>query len=225
MIEWIQEVFANPAINQKLPQATFETLAMTLGAGFFAALGGLPLGVALFATAPTGIRPQHTVNTVIGTIVNIGRSIPFLILVIAIIPFTRFVVGSSIGWQAATLPLAIGAIPFYARLVEQSLREVSPGTIDAVRVQGATRMRLCWTLVRESLPSLVSGLTVTVVTLVSYTVMAGAVGGGGLGQIAMNYGYSRFQGDVILVTVIVIVIIVQALQFIGDRVARLIDHR
>lgn len=225
MIEWIQEVFANPAINQKLPQATFETLAMTLGAGFFAALGGLPLGVALFATAPTGIRPQRTVNTVIGTIVNIGRSIPFLILVIAIIPFTRFVVGSSIGWQAATLPLAIGAIPFYARLVEQSLREVSPGTIDAVRVQGATRMRLCWTLVRESLPSLVSGLTVTVVTLVSYTVMAGAVGGGGLGQIAMNYGYSRFQGDVILVTVIVIVIIVQALQFIGDRVARLIDHR
>lgn len=225
MIEWIQEVFANPAISQRLPQATFETLAMTLGAGLFAAIGGLPLGVVLYATSPNGIRPQRTVNSIVGTIVNIGRSIPFLILVIAIIPFTRFVVGTSIGWQAATLPLAIGAIPFYARLVEQSMREVGSGTIDAVRVQGATRMQLCVTLVRESLPSLVSGLTVTVVTLVSYTVMAGAVGGGGLGQLAMNYGYSRFQGDVMLVTVVVIVIIVQGLQFIGDRMARLIDHR
>src|SRR5690625_264720 len=140
MIEWFQEVFSNPAISQKLPEATFETLAMTLGAGFFAAVGGLPLGVTLYATSSTGIRPQRTVNNVVGTIVNIGRSIPFLILVISIIPFTRFVVGTSIGWQAATLPLAIGAIPFYARLVEQSLREVSSGTIDAVRVQGATRI-------------------------------------------------------------------------------------
>lgn len=225
MIEWFQEVLSNPAISQKLPEATFETLAMTLGAGFFAAVGGLPLGVTLYATSSTGIRPQRTVNNVVGTIVNIGRSIPFLILVISIIPFTRFVVGTSIGWQAATLPLAIGAIPFYARLVEQSLREVSSGTIDAVRVQGATRMQLCWTLVRESLPSLVSGLTVTVVTLVSYTVMAGAVGGGGLGQLAMNYGYSRFSGDVMLVTVVVIVLLVQGLQFIGDRMSRLIDHR
>src|SRR5690625_66409 len=115
MIEWFQEVFSNPAISQKLPEATFETLAMTLGAGFFAAVGGLPLGVTLYATSSTGIRPQRTVNNVVGTIVNIGRSIPFLILVISIIPFTRFVVGTSIGWQAATLPLAIGAIPFYAR--------------------------------------------------------------------------------------------------------------
>src|SRR5690625_4687852 len=123
MIEWFQEVFSNPAISQKLPEATFETLAMNLGAGFFAAVAGLPLGVTLSATSSTGIRPQRTVNNVVGPIVNIGRSIPFLILVISIIPVTRFVVGTSIGWQAATPPLAIGAIPFYARLVEQSLRE------------------------------------------------------------------------------------------------------
>src|SRR5690625_2488301 len=146
MIEWFQEVFSDPAISQKLPEATFETLAMTLGAGFFAAVGGLPLGVTLYATSATGIRPQRTVNAVVGTIVNIGRSIPFLILVIAIIPFTRFVVGTSIGWQAATLPLAIGAIPVYARLVQQSLREVRTATTDAVGGQGATRTPPDWTL-------------------------------------------------------------------------------
>lgn len=225
MIEWFQGLLDNPALSEKLPEATVETLAMVLGSGLFAVLGGVPLGVVLFVTAAKGIRPQRGVNLVVGTIVNIGRSIPFLILVIAIIPFTRFVVGTSIGWQAATVPLAIGAIPFYARLVEQSLREISPATIDAVRVQGATRMQLCITLLRESLPSLVSGITVTVVTLVSYTVMAGAVGGGGLGQLAMNYGYSRFEGDVMLVTVVVMVLIVQGLQYLGDSIARVIDHR
>src|SRR5690625_3300543 len=225
MIEWFQEVFSNPAISQKLPEATFETLAMTLGSGFFAAVGGLPLRVILYATSATGIRPQRTVNAAVGAIVSIGRSIPFLILVLAIIPFTRFVVGTSIGGRAATVPLAPGAVPCDARRVGPSPREVSRATIDAVRVQGATRMHLCRTLVRESLPSLVSGLTVTVVTLVSYTVMAGAVGGGGLGQLAMNYGYSRFSGDVMLVTVVVIVLLVQGLQFIGDRMSRLIDHR
>src|SRR5690625_4488151 len=130
MIETFQEVFSNPAISQELPDAPSETLGMTLAAGLFAVVGGLPLGVILYATRSTGIRRQRTVNNVVGTIVNIGRAIPFLILVISIIPFTRFVVGTSIGWQAATLPLAIGAIPFYARLVEQSLREVSSGTID-----------------------------------------------------------------------------------------------
>src|SRR5699024_9868792 len=134
MIEWFQALLDNPALREKLPEATVETLAMVLGSGLFAVLGGAPLGVVLFLPAANRIASQRGVNLVVGTIVNIGRSIRFLILVIAIIPFTRFVVGTSIGWQAATVPLAIGAIPFYARLVEQSLREISPATIDAVRV-------------------------------------------------------------------------------------------
>jgi len=216
----------NPVISQGMWPATQETLLMTLLATVFTLIGGLPLGVLLHVTAPSGLRPAATLNRVLGAVVNVGRSLPFLILMIAIIPFTRFVVGTSAGWQAAVVPLTLGAIPFYARLVETSLREVSSGKVEAAQMMGATAgQTIRQVLVAEAAPGIVAGLTTTVIALVSYTAMAGAVGGGGLGATAMSYGYNRFQSDVMIVAVVLLVVIVQLVQMTGDFVVRRIDHR
>ena len=216
----------NPVISQGMWPATQETLLMTLLATVFTLIGGLPLGVLLHVTAPSGLRPAATLNRVLGAVVNVGRSLPFLILMIAIIPFTRFVVGTSAGWHAAVVPLTLGAIPFYARLVETSLREVSSGKVEAAQMMGATDgQTIRQVLVAEAAPGIVAGLTTTVIALVSYTAMAGAVGGGGLGATAMSYGYNRFQSDVMIVAVVLLVVIVQLVQMTGDFVVRRIDHR
>ena len=165
-------------------------------------------------------------NRVVGAVVNIGRSLPFLILMISIIPFTRLVVGTSIGWQAAVVPLTVGAIPFYARLVETSLREVSAGKVEAVTMMGASRGELTRkVLLPEARSGLVAGLTTTVIALIGYTAMAGAVGGGGLGAVAMSYGYNRFESDVMIVCVVLLVVIVTIVQVVGDVVARRLDRR
>lgn len=216
----------NPVILENVPEATLDTLAMTGVSGLITAVLGVLVGVLLHGSAPGGIFPQRSVNAVLGAVVNLGRSMPFLILMIAIIPFTRFVVGTSIGWQAACVPLTIGAVPFYARLVETSLREVSPGTIEAALMMGATR----WEVVRkvllpEALPGLVAGLTTTIIALIGYTAMAGAAGAGGLGDVAIIYGYNRFEPDVMTVCVLLLVIIVTAVQVAGDLLARRLDHR
>ena len=216
----------NPIIQQAVPTAIWETLAMTVVAGLLTALLGIPLGVLLFPTSPGGTAPSTFLTRVVGAVVNIGRSLPFLILMISIIPFTRLVVGTSIGWQAAVVPLTVGAIPFYARLVETSLREVSAGKVEAVTMMGASRGELTRkVLLPEARSGLVAGLTTTVIALIGYTAMAGAVGGGGLGAVAMSYGYNRFESDVMIVCVVLLVVIVTIVQVVGDIVARRLDRR
>lgn len=216
----------NEIIKQAVPTAIWETLAMTGVAGVLTALLGIPVGVLLFNSSPGGVSPSPALNRILGAIVNIGRSLPFLILMISIIPFTRLIVGTSIGWQAAVVPLTVGAIPFYARLVETSLREVSSGKVEAVTMMGASRREITRkVLLPEARSGLVAGLTTTVIALIGYTAMAGAVGGGGLGAVAMSYGYNRFESDVMIVCVVLLVVIVTLVQVVGDLVARRLDHR
>lgn len=213
-------------IGKLLPQATGQTLYMVGLATLFTVLGGLPIGVLLYLTARDGLWQNRWVNTILGLVVNIGRSVPFIVLMIAIIPFTRLVAGTTLGPTAAVVPLSVGAIPFFARLVETSLREVSRGKVDAAIVMGSGyRQIISKVLIPESLPGIVSGLTTSVIALISYSAMAGTIGGGGLGFLAKSRGYDRFQVDVMIATVIVIVIVVQIVQVVGDRVARRLDHR
>lgn len=226
MSDWLSDLAANPAITDRLPTATAETLLMVGWSALLTALGGLPLGLWLRASAPGGLRPQNVVNAVLSLVVNVGRSLPFIILAIALIPFTRWITGNALGWQAAVVPLTVGAIPFYARLAEAAVREVPAGKVEAALLAGASRRQvLTGVLVRESLPGLVSGFTVTVVALISYSAMAGAIGAGGLGFLAISYGYNRFQWDVMIVCVVLIVLLVQLLQTAGDLVTRALDHR
>ena len=218
--------FDNPVVQGQLWPATLETLGMTVFSTLFTVVFGLPLGLALVATAPRGLVPNVAVNQVLSVIVNIGRSIPFIILMISILPFTRLVVGTTLGWEAAVVPLTVAAIPFFARLVETAVFSVEQGKIEAAQMMGASRFQvLGGVLVREALPALVQSVTVLVITLISYSAMAGAIGGGGLGALAINHGYTRFQGDVMVLTVVVIVILVQAIQMMGDMLSRLVDHR
>lgn len=216
----------NPVLTEAVPEATLETLQMVGLSALITAVVGLPLGLLLRTVAPNGLRPLTVVRGPLGLLVNLGRSLPFIILAIALLPFTRAVVGTSLGWQAAVVPLSIGAIPFFARLVETAVREVDPGKIEAAQVMGSSRGRvLVQVLLREALPSIVAGFTATVIALVAYSAMAGAIGGGGLGFLAISYGYQRFDTTVMVVCVVVIVVIVQAVQVVGDVVARRLDHR
>ncbi|MET9934289.1 MULTISPECIES: methionine ABC transporter permease [unclassified Streptomyces] len=209
-----------------LEQGTVDTLYMVLWATFVTVLGGLPLGILLVLTDKGGLLQNRPVNKIVGAIVNVGRSLPFIILLIALIPFTTFVVGTFIGPTAMIVPLAIGAIPFFARLVETAIREVDHGLVEAVQAMGGgipTIVRKV--LLPQALPSLVSGVTTTVIVLIGYSAMAGAVGGEGLGSKAVTYGYQRFDTTFMLVTVVVLVVIVTVVQLIGDGVVRLLARR
>ena len=207
-------------------QGTVDTLVMTLASTLFAYVIGVPLGVLLVITAKDGLWPQRALNTVLGWIVNVGRSIPFIILLVAIIPFTRVVVGTSLGVPGAIVPLTVAAIPFVGRMVEQSLAEVDGGLIEAAQSFGANTWQIvCKVMLRESLPSLVRGASITVITLFGYTAMAGAVGAGGIGDIAIRYGYQRYLGDVMIVSIVLCIVLVQVFQSIGDLVARVVDKR
>ena len=209
-----------------LAQGTLDTLVMTIASCLFAYLVGMPLGIWFSVTAPGGLRPNRAVNTVLGWIINIGRSIPFIILLVAIIPFTRLVVGTSLGVAGAVVPLTVAAAPFVARIVEQSLAEVDKGLIEAAHSFGASNFQIVTkVMLKESLPSLVRGAAITFVNLFGYSAMAGTVGAGGLGDIAIRYGYQRFQGDVMLVAVVLCVVLVQVFQTLGDLLARAIDKR
>jgi len=205
---------------------TGETLYMTFASTLFAYLLGLPLGVIMVVTARGGITPNQGVNKVLGTIINIGRSIPFIILMLVLIPFTRFVVGKAIGSTAAIVPLTIAAAPFVARVVEQSLAEVDHGVVEAARTMGATKWQIVYkVMLPESVPSLMRGLSITTITLLGYSAMAGACGAGGLGDIAIRYGYHRYQFDVMVATVILIIVIVQLIQMVFDAITKKIDKR
>ena len=207
-------------------QGPVDTLVMTLASTLFAYVIGVPLGVLLVITAKDGLWPQRALNTVLGWIVNVGRSIPFIILLVAIIPFTRVVVGTSLGVPGAIVPLTVAAIPFVGRMVEQSLAEVDGGLVEAAQSFGANTWQIvCKVMLRESLPSLVRGASITVITLFGYTAMAGAVGAGGIGDIAIRYGYQRYLGDVMIVSIVLCVVLVQVFQSIGDLVARVVDKR
>ena len=209
-----------------LLEGTYETLLMTFASTIFAYLIGLPLGVIMVATDARGISPNKTVNTVLGTIINIGRSIPFVILIVAVIPLTRFIVGKAIGPVAAIVPLTIAAAPFVARMVETALQEVDPGVVEAAKTMGATNWQIASkVLLPEAVPSLIRGFSITTITLIGYFAMAGAFGAGGLGDIAIRYGHHRYQADVMWVTVVLIVVIVQAIQMAFEIAAKKIDKR
>ncbi len=209
-----------------LAEGTWATIVMTVVSTFFAYVIGIPIGVALVITGPSGLKPHRVVNAVLGWVVNIGRSLPFIILLVALIPLTRLIVGTSLGTPGAIVPLVAAAAPFAARMVEQSLAELDSGLIEAAQSFGANiwqivgKVYLC-----ESLPSLVRGVSITFVTLFGYSAMAGTVGAGGLGDIAIRYGYQRYQDDVMIAAVILCVVLVQVFQSIGNGVARTIDKR
>lgn len=204
-----------------LRAATLETLSMTLWSTLLTLLGGLALGVLLVLTDRGGLLAAAPVNRVLGAVVNVGRSLPFIILMVAILPFTRAVTGTTIGTVAAIVPLTVAAIPFYARLVESALREVDPAVIAAARAMGTTRRQIVGkVLLRESRPGLIAGLTITVIALIGYSAMAGAIGGGGLGDLAVRYGYQRFETGVMIATVVVLIAIVQFVQTLGDLAVR-----
>ena len=209
-----------------LAQGTLDTLIMTIASCLFAYVIGMPLGIWFAITTPSGLRPNRSVNSVLGWIINIGRSIPFIILLVAIIPFTRLVVGTSLGVPGAVVPLTVAAAPFVARIVEQSLAEVDKSLIEAAHSFGTSDLQIVVkVMLKESLPSLVRGVAITFVNLFGYSAMAGTVGAGGLGDIAIRYGYQRFQGDVMLAAVILCVVLVQVFQSLGDWLARAIDKR
>lgn len=214
------------AMLELIFKATFDTLYMVGISSLVAALLGVPLGVLLYTTRPGQIIAQPALSRVLGIMTNIGRSVPFIILMVAIIPFTRMLVGTSIGTNAAIVPLTIAAIPFIARLIEGSLNEISPGLIEAAQSMGATPLQIITkVLLPEALGGIITGLTITLVTLVSYSAMAGAVGGGGLGDLGIRYGYNRFEPLVMLITVVILVVMVQGFQSLGDYLVRRADRK
>jgi D-methionine transport system permease protein len=206
--------------------ATLETVYMVSVATVLTVALGLPLGVLLVITAPGQILAAPLAHRVLGTIVNLGRSLPFIILLVALIPLTRVIVGTTIGSTAAIVPLTIAAIPFFARIVETALREVDRGLIEAAQAMGSTNWQIiAKVLLPEALPSLVLGLTITVIALLGYSALAGAVGGGGLGDLAIRFGYQRYQTDVMIATIALLLVLVQGLQMLGDAVARRMTRR
>ncbi len=216
----------SPIMLELLVRSLWETILMTAASGVISLVFGLPLGLALVATARGGIAESLWINRVLGAVINGFRSVPFIILLVALIPVTRLIVGTSIGTWAAIVPLAIAATPYYARIAEVSLREVDRGLIEAVRAMGGNR----WTIVREvlipeALPGIVSGFTVTLVTLIGASAMAGAIGAGGLGDLAIRYGYQRFETSVMVAVVAVLIVLVSGIQWLGDHLTARLDHR
>ena len=216
----------SPIMINLLLRSLWETVLKTAASGVISLIAGLPLGLALVLTNRGGIAENAWVNRILGGVINGFRSVPFIILLVALIPLTRLIVGTAIGTWAAIVPLAIAATPYYARIAEVSLREVDRGLIDAVRAMGGNR----WTIIREvlvpeALPGIVAGFTVTLVTLIGASAMAGAIGAGGLGDLAIRYGYQRFETNVMIAVVVVLIVLVCGIQWLGDRLVARLDHR
>lgn len=209
-----------------LINGTLDTLLMVGVSAFFALLIGLPMAVILVNTSEHGIYPSKSINQSLGWVVNMTRSVPFLILMVALIPFTRLIVGTSYGVWAAVVPLTIAATPFFARIAEVSLREVDQGLIEAAQAMGCNRKQIVWhVLLPEALPGIVAGFTVTVVTMINSSAIAGAIGAGGLGDIAYRYGYQRFDMQIMLAVIVVLIILVMLIQATGDLLASQLDKR
>lgn len=209
-----------------LPLELWNTLYMVFASTFFAVLIGLPLGIILTITDQGHIKENRKVYKILGTIVNIGRSFPFAILMVALIPFTRWIVGTSLGTTAAIVPLTIAAAPFVARIIETSLKEVDRNILEATLAMGSrTHHIISKVLLPEALPSIVQGITLTVVNVIGYSAMAGLVGGGGLGQVAIQYGYHRFNLCIMITTVLLLILLVQAVQWIGSAIVTFISKK
>ena len=209
-----------------LVDGTLDTLYMVGFATLFTVLIGLPLGVLLFLSRRQGIVPMPRLNAVLGAIINTGRSLPFIVLLIALIPFTRLLVGTTLGSTAAIVPITIGAFPFFARLTESALDEVDYGRIEAVLSMGGNAWHVVSkALLPEALPALLAGTTLTIVMLIGFSSMAGVIGGGGLGDLAIRYGYQRFNDQIMIGTVLILVLMVQGVQMGGDHLVRALAHR
>lgn len=208
-----------------LSQGTLETVYMVLISGLIAVLLGLPLGVILFTTRRGAILENSLLNKMLSSIVNVLRAIPFIILLIALIPITRFIIGTAIGTNAAIIPLSVAAIPFIARIVESALIKVGNSLIEAGIAMGASPLQIIVKImIPEAFPLIIHGITTALISLVGYSAMAGAVGGGGLGSVAINYGYQRFDLPVMLGTIVILVLLVYGIQFLGDKSARRFTH-
>lgn len=209
-----------------MAEGTGATLYMTLMSTLFGYILGLPMGIILVVTVPKGLRPNQVVYRILDVIVNITRSIPFLILMILIMPFTRILVGKTYGTTATIVPLALAAAPFIARMVESSLLEVDHGVIEAAQSMGASLWTIIWkVLLAEARTSLIVGATIALGTILGYSAMAGTIGGGGLGDIAMRYGYYRYQADIMIIAVVLLVLLVQILQVVGMILSKKLDRR
>ncbi|CAM2908520.1 methionine ABC transporter permease [Vibrio rarus] len=212
--------------NALLLKATWQTLYMVAFSGIVGFAVGIPLGVILHTTKRGGLLENPKLNSILGAIVNIGRSVPFIVLMVAIIPFTKLLIGTFIGTTAAIVPLTIGAIPFVARLVEGALLEVPSGLVEAAQSMGATPLQIIKkVLLPEALPTIINSVTITLVTLVSYSAMAGTVGGGGLGDVAIRYGFYRYDVVIMAVTIVMLIVLVQIIQSVGDALVKKFDHR
>lgn len=216
----------SPVMIDLLINAIEETLLMTAISGLFSLIAGLPLGLILVMSSSGGIAENRWVNRSLGLVINGFRSLPFIILLVALIPVTRFLVGTSLGTWAAIVPLSITATPYFARVAEVSLRDVDRGLIDAVRAMGASKLRIVWdVLIPEALPGILSAFVVTLVALIGASAMAGAIGAGGLGDLAIRYGYQRFETVVMIEVIVVLILMVCGIQWLGDRVVARVDKR
>ena len=220
----------NSMIIKLVAESTLQTIEMVFWSTVFSLIMGLPLGVLLHVTDREdqgGIIPKPLLNEILSRIVNILRSFPFLILMIVLMPVARFILGTTIGTRAAVVSLSIAAAPFVARVIETSLKEVDPGVVQAAKAMGSTNWRIIVkVMLPEALPSLVSGVTLTIINLIGYSAMAGTIGGGGLGDLAIRYGYQRFRSDVMLAAVIVTIVLVELVQFVGNKISsRLLAKR
>lgn len=212
--------------QELLLNATGETLYMVLLAALFTVAIGLPVGVLLFLTRPQGILPNRAISLLLNTLVNTGRALPFVVLLIALIPFTRLLVGTTLGSTAAIVPITLGAFPFFARIVENALDEVDRGRIEAVVSMGGNLWHIVSrVLLPEALPALVAGITLTIVMLIGFSAMAGVVGGGGLGDLAIRYGYQRFDNQIMAATIVVLLALVMLIQKVGDWLVRSLAYR
>ena len=210
----------------RLVQASLTTLYMVGVSTFLTVLLGLPLGVLLVVSDAHGLDPKPVLNKVLGMVVNLTRSLPFIILLVVLIPLTRWIVGTSIGPTAAIVPLTLAAVPFFARVTESALREVPSGLVEAAQAMGSSEWQIVSRVyIPEALPGLALGIALTLISLVGYSAMAGAVGGGGLGDLAIRYGYQRFETEVMIVTVVLLVVFVQSVQTAGDRIAKKVSKR
>ncbi|MBS7379261.1 MAG: methionine ABC transporter permease [Candidatus Ornithospirochaeta sp.] len=220
----------NTMIFKLVAESTLQTIQMVFWSTVFSLIMGLPLGVLLHVTDKEdqgGIIPRPVLNEILSRVVNVLRSFPFLILMILLMPVARFILGTTIGTKAAVVSLSIAAAPFVARIIETSLKEVDPGVVQAAKAMGSTNWQIIVkVMLPEALPSLVSGVTLTIINLIGYSAMAGTIGGGGLGDLAIRYGYQRFRSDVMFAAVVVTIILVELVQFVGNRISsRLIAKR
>ncbi len=222
MSEFIAQ-FTDPGMWRLVLTSTWQTLIMVFFSSIFSFIIGLPLGVVLHVTDQEiygGLKPMPLLNSVLSRIVNIFRSFPFIILIIILMPLSRIIVGTGIGTVATIVPLSIAAAPFVARVIESSLKEIDPGVVQAARAMGSTNWQIIYkVMIPEALPSLVSGMTLTIINLIGYSAMAGALGGGGLGDLAIRYGYQRFRPAYMVAAVIIILLMVEIIQFVGNKIA------